>query len=62
MKWIAHRAIRAYYFVNARNLVSIEVHESFGFVEIARRFTFPGATFVGGEAILFQAELAPVSR
>jgi ribosomal protein S18 acetylase RimI-like enzyme len=55
LEWIARRATRAYYFVNARNTVSIDLHRRFGFVEITRRFTFPGASFVGGEGILFEA-------
>ena len=55
LEWVARRATSAYYFVNARNTVSIDLHRRFGFVEIARRFTFPGASFVGGQGILFEA-------
>ena len=59
LEWVAHRAAHAYYFVNARNTVSIDLHLRFGFVEVTRQFSFPGASFEGGEGILFQAELAP---
>ncbi len=58
LRWIAERATAAYYFANAGNRVSIALHEHFGFVEIARASEFGGATFVGGEGVLFRAELA----
>ncbi len=57
LSWIAERAHRAYYFANARNRVTIELHEPFGFVELTRDFTYPGVTFEGGEGILFTAEI-----
>jgi ribosomal protein S18 acetylase RimI-like enzyme len=57
LEWISRRAERAYYFVNARNTVSIVLHRRFGFVEMTRRFSFPGTSFVGGEGVLFAAEL-----
>ena len=59
LEWIARRATRAYYFVNARNTVSIDLHRRFGFIEVTRQFSFPGASFEGGKGILFEAELAP---
>lgn len=58
LEWIGHRATRAYYFVNAQNTASIDLHRRFGFVEVTRRFSFPGASFEGGEGILFET-LAP---
>jgi ribosomal protein S18 acetylase RimI-like enzyme len=46
-----------FYFVNARNRASIDLHASFGFEELTRDFDFPGATFEGGEGILFGLQL-----
>ena len=57
MRWVAERSSRVYYFANARNRVSIALHDSCGFVEIARAARFGDVTFVGGEGILFKAEL-----
>jgi len=59
LNWIAERDRAAYYFSNARNRASIDLHRAFGFVELTRDFTFPGAWFEGGAGILFKAELAP---
>jgi ribosomal protein S18 acetylase RimI-like enzyme len=58
LDWIAARAEYAYYFANARNAASIALHAEFGFREISRRFTLPGARFEGGKGILFRARLA----
>lgn len=57
LQWIAARADEAYYFTNARNLVSIALHARFGFVELTRDFVLPGANFEGGVGILFRVEL-----
>lgn len=57
MRWIAERGSAVYYFANARNRVSIALHEGFGFVEIARGPAFGSVNFVGGEGVLFKAEL-----
>ncbi len=57
LRWIAERADVAYYFANARNRVSLALHERFGFVEIARGSTFAGVSFTGGEGILFRVDL-----
>jgi ribosomal protein S18 acetylase RimI-like enzyme len=57
LEWIAARAEDAYYFANARNTASIALHAEFGFREISRRFTLPGATFEGGKGILFRVRL-----
>jgi ribosomal protein S18 acetylase RimI-like enzyme len=57
LQWIAQRADCAYYFANAKNLVSIELHQKLGFVELTRKFFYPGATFAGGEGILFRTKL-----
>jgi ribosomal protein S18 acetylase RimI-like enzyme len=57
LRWISERADEAWYFANARNSASIELHRRFGFEEVTRRFSFPGLTFEGGEGILFRAPL-----
>jgi ribosomal protein S18 acetylase RimI-like enzyme len=59
LDWIAKRDHSAYYFANARNEASIDLHRSFGFVELTRDFTFPGARFDGGVGILFRVDLEP---
>jgi ribosomal protein S18 acetylase RimI-like enzyme len=57
LRWIRRRTHEAWYFVNARNEASIELHNRFGFVEVTRAFSFPKVTFGGGEGILFRARL-----
>jgi ribosomal protein S18 acetylase RimI-like enzyme len=59
LTWIAERDHAAYYVSNARNRASIDLHRAFGFIELTRNFSFPGASFEGGIGILFRAELAP---
>lgn len=58
LRWIAEHADVAYYFANARNRVSLALHERFGFVEIARAPIIAGVTFTGGEGILFRVDFA----
>lgn len=57
LDWISEYADDAWFFVNARNTASIELHRRFGFEEVTRRFSFPGLTFDGGEGILFRIRL-----
>jgi aminoglycoside 6'-N-acetyltransferase I len=57
LDWIGERAAEAWYFANARNRVSIELHRRFGFEEVTRRLSFSGLTFDGGEGILFRLSL-----
>ncbi|MGZ4131792.1 MAG: N-acetyltransferase family protein [Actinomycetota bacterium] len=59
---IVETAAEAWYFANARNVASIELHRRFGFEEVTRRFSFPGLTFHGGEGILFRLELRRHAR
>jgi ribosomal protein S18 acetylase RimI-like enzyme len=54
LEWIRERADEAWFFSNARNVASIELHRRFGFAEVTRRFSFPGLVFEGGEGILFR--------
>ena len=58
--WVAERADEAFYFVNAQNRASIDLHARFGFVEVTRDFFMPGASFTGGTGILFRADLGPL--
>jgi ribosomal protein S18 acetylase RimI-like enzyme len=57
LDWIGERAADAWFFANARNTASIELHRRLGFEEVSRRFSFPGLTFEGGEGILFRLRL-----
>lgn len=57
LAWIAERGDRAYYFANARNQVTIDLHRALDFVEVTRDFSHPGARFEGGVGILFVREL-----
>jgi len=58
LRWIAERSDLAYYFSNARNRVSMALHRRFGFTELVRGAEFAGVSFVGGEGVLFQADLS----
>jgi ribosomal protein S18 acetylase RimI-like enzyme len=57
LAWIAERADEAWYFANARNVASIELHRRLGFEEVTRQFSFPRLAFDGGEGILFRSRL-----
>jgi len=57
LQWIAERADEAYYFANAMNRPTIDLHEKLGFRELTRDFSFPGVGFTGGKGILFRTEL-----
>lgn len=54
---VAGHAAVAYYFANAQNLASIDLHARLGFRELTRDFVFPRVSFEGGEGILFRARL-----
>ena len=58
LAWIAEWADRAYYFTNARNQVSLDLHRKLGFRELSRAFTGPGIQFDGGHGVLEVIELA----
>jgi ribosomal protein S18 acetylase RimI-like enzyme len=57
LRWIAERADAAYYFTNASNQASIDLHRELGFIEIDPDFRAPGASFDGGRVILFRLDL-----
>ena len=56
LAWIKRRAARAWFFTNAQNTASIELHRPFGFVEVTRAFSFPRVTFEGDVGILYRAD------
>lgn len=58
LEWLAERTTEAFYFVNARNRVSLDLHEGLGFRELTRDFSFPGATFDGGVGSLGRIDLS----
>ena len=62
LSWIAERASEAYYFANAANRASIDLHAALGFLEVTRDFWFPGVTFRGGVGILFRLEFGRSAR
>lgn len=57
LQWLTNKTSHVFYFANAGNAASIDLHEKFGFNEITRDFIFPGVTFEGGVGILFRADL-----
>jgi ribosomal protein S18 acetylase RimI-like enzyme len=57
LTWIAERADEAWFFANALNVASIELHRRLGFEEVTRHFSFPRLVFDGGEGILFRLRL-----
>jgi ribosomal protein S18 acetylase RimI-like enzyme len=62
LDWLRERGVdAAWYFVNADNRASIDLHAAFGFREMTRDFVRPGVTFSGrGVGILYRAELDAV--
>ncbi|MGO4584884.1 N-acetyltransferase family protein [Arthrobacter sp. 2RAF6] len=55
LDWIWRRTSEAWYVVNASNLVSIELHRRWGFVEVARASGSHTTTFDDGVGILMRA-------
>ena len=54
---LAKQCSKVFYFVNERNLASIGLHRSVGFVELTRDFWFPKVQFDGGVGVLFECDL-----
>lgn len=54
---VAARASEVWYFANALNRSSLDLHTGLGFEEVTRDFWFPGLTFDGGEGVLARARL-----
>lgn len=57
LDWIGERADVVYYFANARNRASLDLHRAMGFVELTRHFSVPGVAFAGGRGVLCRLEL-----
>jgi ribosomal protein S18 acetylase RimI-like enzyme len=57
MRWTAERADEIYYFANLANGAIRDLHESFGFTEVTRDFTFPNAPLKPGTCVLLRAAL-----
>ncbi len=57
LAWIRGRAREAWYFANARNDASLELHRQLGFVEVTRTFWYPAVSFDGGEGVLCRLSL-----
>jgi ribosomal protein S18 acetylase RimI-like enzyme len=55
MAWAFERAGEVWFFANARNRASLDLHARLGFVEVTRDFAFPGVTFDGGVGVLCRA-------
>ena len=63
LAWLRERTDHAYYFANAENRATIDLHGKLGFVEVTREFSFPGVSFSGaGVGILFRVGLGDGSR
>ena len=53
---IATRANQVFYFVNAQNRASIDLHHRLGFVEISRDFWYQAVSFTGGVGVLYRLD------
>jgi len=56
--WVFEHAPEVWYFTNARNRASLELHFKAGFAEVTRDFVFPGVSFDGGVGVLCRARRA----
>jgi 8-oxo-dGTP pyrophosphatase MutT (NUDIX family) len=54
---LSRRTNEVWYFANAQNNSSLDLHATLGFVEVPRDFWFPDLTFDGGEGVLSRASL-----
>ena len=57
IRWTAERSDAVYYFANLANSPILDLHQSFGFTEVTRDFTFPRAPLKPGTGVLLRAEL-----
>jgi ribosomal protein S18 acetylase RimI-like enzyme len=60
LAWTLERAEAVWYFANAANGASLDLHARLGFVEVTRDFEVAGVTFDGGEGVLARATAASV--
>ncbi len=61
LAWIRQYADTVYYFCNAQNRVSIDLHAALGFQKLTEDFYFPGVRFEGGKGVLFRLCMADES-
>ena len=61
LAWIAQRADAAYYFANARNAASVDLHRALGFAEAARLASGAEMNFEGGEGVLWRIDFERVN-
>jgi ribosomal protein S18 acetylase RimI-like enzyme len=61
LEWISRKNKEAYYFANALNVASIDLHDKLNFKEVTRDFVFPDIQFRGGKGILFKVDLTDES-
>lgn len=59
--WGLERGPEIWYFANALNRASLDLHARLGFVEVTRDFTIPGVSFEGGEGVLARATAESVA-
>ncbi|WP_253905700.1 GNAT family N-acetyltransferase [Arthrobacter sp. H5] len=57
LNWIRQHAGKAWYVVHANNRASIELHQKWGFKEVARAPIFHTLQFTGGVGLLLRADL-----
>jgi ribosomal protein S18 acetylase RimI-like enzyme len=57
MRWTAERADAVYYFANQANGAILDLNKTFGFIEVTRDFSFPGAPLKPGTCVLLRADL-----
>lgn len=55
LDWAHARGDDVYYFANADNHASLDLHQQLGFIEIGRDFAINGVTFTGGQGVLCRA-------
>jgi GNAT superfamily N-acetyltransferase len=53
--WALEREPEVWYFANARNRASLDLHTELGYEEVTRDFEVPGLTFAGGVGVLCRA-------
>jgi aminoglycoside 6'-N-acetyltransferase I len=55
--WVRERADEVYYFANAQNTASLDLHRAWGFEEIGRASRIRGVEFTGGQGLLLRSRL-----
>jgi GNAT superfamily N-acetyltransferase len=55
--WARDRADEAFYFANAQNRASLDLHAQLGFAEVTKDFWYPNVSFAGGRGVLCRVGL-----